>query len=179
MHLPFDVGSFINFYGTRHHASIHGELFRGDNTQLHKNFLHNPVSYNGLSSSVVISGTPITRPHGQLPRAGNLAPRFGPTEKLDYQVELPAFIGVGSEWGVPVDVDKGMDHVFGFVLLNDWSARDIESWESVPFGPSSGRNFATTISPWVLTTETVAPFLIKRERQLKDTSDIPAPVARS
>lgn len=172
MHLPFDIGDFTAFYASRYHAANEGHVFRGMADGLHRNYLHLPVAHQGRASSVVISGTPIVRPHGQVPRAAKKPPKFGPTEKLDFEIELAAFVGKPSTIGHPVHVDKAMEHIFGFVLLNDWSARDIEGWECIPLGPFNGKNFATTVSPWVITPDVIEPYLIDREPQLSSEVQI-------
>jgi fumarylacetoacetase len=119
-----------------------------------------PVAYHGRASSVVVGGTPVRRPHGQAKGADDPAPRFGPSRNLDYECELGFFIGTGNPLGEPVPVGRAGEHVFGFCLLNDWSARDIQGWESQPLGPFLGKSFATTISPWIVTTEALAPFRV-------------------
>ena len=144
LHMPFAVAEYTDFYAGRHHAENMGEMLRGAKS-LPANWLHIPIGYNGRASSVVVSGTPVRRPLGQLGQG-----RFGPTEKLDIELELGAVVGTGSAMGQPVSVAKADEMIFGFVLLNDWSARDIQAWEYQPLGPFQGKAFATSISPWIV-----------------------------
>ncbi len=144
LHMPFTVTEFTDFYAGRHHAENMGKIFRGSD-DLPANWLHMPVGYNGRASSVVVSGTPVRRPLGQL-----AANRFGPSQKLDIELELGAIVGTPSRLGQPVSVAQADEMIFGFVLLNDWSARDIQAWEYQPLGPFQGKAFATTISPWIV-----------------------------
>ena len=157
MHLPVTIGDFTDFYTSSYHATNVGRLFRPDNP-LMPNFKWIPVAYHGRSSSVVVSGTPIRRPNGQTKAPDAATPRFGPTQRLDYEVELGLIVGPGNTLGHPIQIKRAQDHVFGVVLLNDWSARDIQAWEYQPLGPFLAKNFATTISPWVVTMDALAPF---------------------
>ncbi|MFL5342759.1 MAG: fumarylacetoacetase [Gemmataceae bacterium] len=151
--LPAAVGDYTDFYASIHHATNVGRLFRPDNPLL-PNYRHVPIAYHGRSSSLVVSGTAVRRPHGQLGEG-----RFGPTAELDYEVELGALLGPGNSPGQPIPVQEALQHVAGVCLVNDWSARDIQRWEYQPLGPFLSKNFATSVSPWVVTTEALAPFL--------------------
>ena len=148
MHLPFTVADFTDFYSSEAHASNVGRMFRPDAPPLLENWKHLPVGYHGRSGTVVVSGTPVRRPAGQ--RSGPHGPEFGPSERLDFELELGFVVGTPSAQGESVPVDEAEAHLFGVVLLNDWSARDIQAWEYVPLGPFLGKSFATTISPWVV-----------------------------
>jgi fumarylacetoacetase len=143
--LPFAVADYVDFYSSRHHAENVGRMFRPGREPLPANWLHLPVGYHGRSGTVVVSGTPVRRPNGQLP--GPEGPRFGPTERLDFELELGAVIGLPSDG--PVAVARALDHVFGLVLLNDWSARDVQAWEYQPLGPFLAKSFATSIGAWI------------------------------
>ena len=155
--VPFAIGNFTDFYTSSFHATNVGRLFRPDNPLL-PNFKWLPIAYHGRASSVVPSGTPVIRPKGQSKAAQSPAPVFAPSRRLDYEVELGFLVGTGNSLGKAIPVGKAMDHVFGVVLLNDWSARDIQAWEYQPLGPFLAKNFATTISPWVVTLEALEPF---------------------
>lgn len=151
LHLPFEVADYVDFYASEHHASNLGRLFRPDNPEpLLPNWKHMPVSYTGRSGSVVVSGTQIVRPSGQRLPAGAKDPVFGPSLRLDIEAELGFVVGTGNPMGTPIPVEEAADHLFGVVLFNDWSARDIQAWEYVPLGPHLGKSFASTISPWVV-----------------------------
>jgi fumarylacetoacetase len=152
MQLPAVVGDYTDFYASIDHATNVGRMFRPDNPLL-PNYKHVPIAYHGRSSSLVVSGTPVRRPRGQLGEG-----RFGPTHELDYEVELGAFLGPGNALGEPISITQAQEHVAGVCLLNDWSARDIQRWEYQPLGPFLSKNFATTLSPWVVTVEALAPF---------------------
>src|SRR5262249_35980343 len=143
--LPFTVADYADFYSSRHHAENVGRIFRPGREPLPANWLHLPVGYHGRSGTVVVSGTPIRRPRGQLP--GPEGPRFSPTERLDLELELGAGIGFPSDG--PVPAAGALDHVSGLVLLNDWSARDVQAWESQPLGPFLAKSFATSIGAWI------------------------------
>jgi len=147
MRLPIAIGDYVDFYSSLEHATNLGRMFRPDTEPLLPNWRHLPVGYHGRASSVVVSGTPIRRPHGQIPTADG--PTFGPTERLDIELELGFVTGPGNELGTPITTADAPDHVFGFVLVNDWSARDIQRWEYQPLGPFLGKSFATSISPWI------------------------------
>ncbi len=150
LHLPFEVADYVDFYASEHHASNVGRIFRPDAQPLMPNWKHMPVGYHGRAGTVVVSGTGIVRPSGQRKLAGDDAPTFGPSVRLDIEAELGFVVGVGSPLGSPVPVDDFASHVFGAVLVNDWSARDIQAWEYVPLGPHLGKSFATSVSPWVV-----------------------------
>jgi fumarylacetoacetase len=155
--LPCAIGDYTDFYASIHHASNVGSLFRPDNPLL-PNYKWVPIAYHGRASSIVASGSPIQRPWGQIAANPSGPPEFAPTARLDYELELGAFIGPGNRRGEPIPIAKAEDHVFGVCLLNDWSARDIQSWEYQPLGPFLSKNFATTVSPWVVTLEALEPF---------------------
>jgi fumarylacetoacetase len=165
LHLPCEVGDYTDFYAGIHHAAMVGKLFRPDNPLL-PNYRHVPIGYHGRASSVVLSGTPVKRPSGQLP--GPDGPRLGPTERLDLELELGVWIGPGNPLGCPVPIWQAAEHVAGFCLLNDWSARDIQAWEYQPLGPFLAKNFATTISPWIVTLEALAPYRTAWTRPAED-----------
>jgi fumarylacetoacetase len=143
--MPIAIADYVDFYSSRHHASNVGRMFRPGADPLPRNWLHLPVGYHGRAGTVVVSGTPVRRPSGQLP--GPDGPRFGPTERLDFELELGAVIGVPSRG--PVPVERALEHVFGLVLLNDWSARDIQAWEYQPLGPFLAKSFSTSIGAWI------------------------------
>lgn len=166
MHLPMQIGDYTDFYAGVVHATHVGIMFRGPENALQPNYKHIPVGYHGRSSSIVVSGTPIRRPWGQLiadPTKVPKQPETRPTQKLDFEVELGCFISRPNDMGAPIDIEDAVDHIFGYVLLNDWSARDIQAWEYVPLGPFNGKNFATTISPWVVLHEALTPFMTAGE----------------
>ena len=150
LHLPIEVADYVDFYASEHHASNVGRIFRPDGPPLTPNWKHMPIGYHGRAGTVVVSGTDVVRPHGQLKAPSDPTPRFGPSGKLDIEAELGWVVGVGSDLGSPVPVDRFAEHVFGVVILNDWSARDLQAWEYVPLGPFLGKSFATSISAWVL-----------------------------
>jgi fumarylacetoacetase len=150
LHLPFEVADYVDFYASEHHASNLGRLLRPGSEPLMPNWKHLPVSYHGRSGTVVVSGTDIVRPCGQRKGPDEQVPGFGPSRRLDIEAELGFVIGTGSPLGSRITVDDFADHVFGAVLVNDWSARDIQAWEYVPLGPHLGKSFATSISPWVV-----------------------------
>jgi fumarylacetoacetase len=154
---PAVIGDYTDFYASIFHATNVGSLFRPDNPLL-PNYKYVPIGYHGRASSIVPSGTAVRRPQGQAQDPGAAAPRFGPTRALDYELEAGFFIGQGNALGEPIPIDAAEDHVFGVCLVNDWSARDIQAWEYQPLGPFLGKSFATTISPWVVTMEALAPY---------------------
>ncbi|HSM56553.1 MAG TPA: fumarylacetoacetase [Candidatus Sulfomarinibacteraceae bacterium] len=160
MHLPAAIGDYTDFYSSRHHASNVGRMFRGEENPLLPNWRRLPVAYHGRASSVVVSGTPIRRPQGQMLAPGADAPHFGPSQELDFELEVGFLVGPGNELGHAVSIEDAWAHIFGLVLVNDWSARDIQRWEYRPLGPFLGKNFATSISPWVVTLEALAPFRV-------------------
>jgi fumarylacetoacetase len=172
MHVPAAIGDYTDFYASIHHATRVGSLFRPDSPLL-PNYKYIPIAYHGRSSSIVPSGTPIRRPSGQTKSPDEGQPSYRPSRALDYELEAGVFIGEGNAWGHPIDIASAEQHVFGLCLLNDWSARDIQSWEYQPLGPFLAKNFATTVSPWVVTLEALAPF--RCEPAPRDTRD-PAPL---
>jgi fumarylacetoacetase len=157
MHLPAHIGDYTDFYASSFHAANVGALFRPDQPLL-PNYKWVPIGYHGRSSSIVASGVAVRRPHGQSRPAGTAAPVFGPSRSLDYELELGAFVGPGNPPGESIPLAAARGHLFGVILLNDWSARDLQSWEYQPLGPFLAKNFATTVSPWVVTMEALAPF---------------------
>ena len=155
--LPAQVGDYTDFYASVHHATNVGSMFRPDNPLL-PNYKWVPIGYHGRASSLVASGTDVLRPSGQRKKPDEAAPSFGPTRQLDYELEVGAFIGPGNALGAPIPVSEAADRIFGLCLVNDWSARDVQAWEYQPLGPFLAKNFATTVSPWVVMTEALAPF---------------------
>jgi len=158
MLLPARIGDYTDFYSSIWHATNVGKLFRSEEEALKPNWLHLPVGYHGRASSVVVSGTDIHRPMGQT-KPANSNPIFGPCKLLDFEVEVACFYGgKPNDMGRRITIEEAPDHIFGVVLMNDWSARDIQKWEYVPLGPFNGKNFATSISPWIITMEALEPF---------------------
>lgn len=158
MHLPAQIGDYTDFYSSIIHAQNVGEMFRGKDNALMPNWKWLPVGYHGRSSSIVISGTPIRRPIGQTQPNEKESPIFDKCKLLDFELETAFFIGKGNSLGSPVSVQEADRHIFGMVLMNDWSARDIQKWEYVPLGPFLAKNFGTTISPWIVTMEALEPY---------------------
>jgi len=158
MKLPARIGNYTDFYSSYHHAHNVGTMLRGPENALMPNWKWLPVAYHGRASSVVVSGTEVRRPQGQIKPPEASAPAFGPTKSLDYELEMALLIGPGNSLGEPVPINRAVDHVFGFVLMNDWSARDIQAWEYQPLGPFLAKNFCTSISPWVVTLDALEPF---------------------
>ena len=158
MQLPAKIGNYTDFYSSYYHAHNVGTMLRGPENALMPNWKWLPVAYHGRASSVVVSGTDVRRPQGQIKPPDAAAPMFGPTKSLDYELEMAFLIGPGNPLGQPVPIDQAFDHIFGFVLMNDWSARDIQAWEYQPLGPFLAKNFCTSISPWVVTLEALEPF---------------------
>jgi fumarylacetoacetase len=156
LHLPFLISEYTDFYAGRHHATNVGTMFRGAENALPPNWLHIPIGYNGRASSVVVSGTPVRRPWGQVKGPDHAAPTFQPSRRFDIELEMGAVVGVASEG--PVTVTEADAMIFGYVLLNDWSARDIQAWEYQPLGPFQSKATATTISPWIVTRAALEPF---------------------
>ncbi len=150
LHLPFEVADYVDFYASEQHASNVGRIFRPDGEPLTPNWKHLPVGYHGRAGTVVVSGTPVVRPEGQRRGASDPTPIFGPSVRLDIEAEVGVVVGVPSALGQPVPTSAFAEHAFGLVLVNDWSARDIQAWEYVPLGPFLGKSFATSISPWVV-----------------------------
>lgn len=170
MCLPVEIGDYTDFYSSKEHATNVGIMFRGKENALMPNWVHMPVAYHGRASSVVISGTDIVRPKGQTKADDAELPVFGPSNLLDFELETGFIIGRGNELGNSIPVNEAEQHIFGMVLVNDWSARDIQKWEYVPLGPFLGKNFATSISPWIVTLEALGPF------KTKDISQVPEPL---
>ncbi|HEX6160152.1 MAG TPA: fumarylacetoacetase [Thermoanaerobaculia bacterium] len=157
MLLPVDIGDYTDFYASVHHATNVGSMFRPDNPLL-PNYKWVPIGYHGRASSIVVSGTPVRRPHGQTKDDNSAEPAFGPSKRLDYEMELGFFIGRGNKLGEPIAVTDALEHVFGFCLVNDWSVRDVQTWEYQPLGPFLAKNFATSISPWIVTIDALEPY---------------------
>jgi fumarylacetoacetase len=155
--MPCRIGDYTDFYASIHHATNVGSMFRPDNPLL-PNYKWVPVGYHGRASSVVVSGTPVRRPCGQLVGQPSGPPVYAPSRRLDYELEIGAFLGPGNAMGDPIPIAEASDHLFGVCLLNDWSARDIQAWEYQPLGPFLAKNFATSVSPWVVTAEALEPY---------------------
>jgi fumarylacetoacetase len=160
---PVEIGDYTDFYASIHHATNVGSMFRPDNPLL-PNYKYVPIGYHGRASSIFVSGNDIIRPSGQT-KTGDAEPTFGPTKMLDYESELGFFVGRGNSPGDPIAIDEAPSHIFGFCLVNDWSARDIQSWEYQPLGPFLAKNFATTISPWVVTLSALEPYRVPAFRR--------------
>jgi fumarylacetoacetase len=171
MLLPMEVGDYTDFYASREHATNVGTMFRGKENALMPNWLHIPIGYHGRASSIVASGTPIRRPKGQYMPQGASAPEFGPTRQLDIELEVAFVVGTGNALGDSISVDDAEQHIFGLMLFNDWSARDIQSWEYQPLGPFLGKNFGSTVSPWVVTLDALEPF--RTQGPVQDTPVLP------
>ena len=167
MHLPIFVRSFTDFYASREHATNVGSMFRDPANALMPNWLSIPIGYNGRASTVVVGGTDIHRPLGQTKPASVEEPVFGPCRRLDFELELGAIVGTPNPMGQPITVSEAYHMIFGYVLLNDWSARDVQAWEYQPLGPFQSKAFATTISPWVVTREALEPFRVSTPEKLK------------
>jgi fumarylacetoacetase len=163
--LPANIGDYTDFYASKEHATNLGQMFRPGQPPLMENWLHLPVGYHGRASSIVVSGTPVRRPNGQKKPVPEQPPVFGPSMALDYELELATWVGTGNELGEPINVNDAGKHIFGFSLFNDWSARDIQKWEYVPLGPFLGKNFASTISPWIVTTFALEQFRVATPAQ--------------
>ena len=160
MLLPLSIPGYTDFYSSKEHATNVGSMFRDPQHALLPNWLHVPIAYNGRASSIVVSGTPVLRPNGQTKPPDAKLPVFGPCRKLDFELEMAFVIGVGNALGEPVPVGSALSRVFGMVLMNDWSARDIQQWEYIPLGPFNSKTFATSISPWVVTMAALEPFRV-------------------
>jgi fumarylacetoacetase len=165
LHLPVEIGGYTDFYSSKEHATNVGMMFRDPKNALLPNWLHLPVGYNGRASSVVVSGTPVRRPNGQTKAPNAENPSFGPSAKLDIELETAFIVGEGNALGEPIAVGEAERHIFGMVLMNDWSARDIQQWEYVPLGPFNSKGFATSISPWVVTLDALEPFRVEGPAQ--------------
>jgi fumarylacetoacetase len=165
LHLPVAVAGYTDFYSSKEHATNVGVMFRGKDNALQPNWLHMPIGYNGRASTVVVSGTRVRRPCGQLKPPTAEVPSFGPCKRLDFELEMGVVVGQPSTMGEMLSESRAEEMIFGFVLLNDWSARDIQQWEYVPLGPFQAKAFATSISPWVVTREALEPFRVHGPRQ--------------
>ena len=162
LHMPFAVSGYTDFYSSKEHATNVGVMFRGKDNALQPNWLHMPIGYNGRASTVVVSGTPVRRPRGQLKPPTADVPSFGPCKRLDFELEMGVVVGQPSPMGEMLTEKQAEEMIFGFVILNDWSARDIQQWEYVPLGPFQAKAFGTSISPWVVTREALEPFRLAR-----------------
>jgi fumarylacetoacetase len=165
MLLPVEIPGYTDFYSSKEHATNVGSMFRDPANALMPNWLEIPIGYNGRASSVVVSGTPVQRPNGQLKAPTAERPVFGPCRKLDIELETGFIVGKGNALGSPIACEDAEDHIFGMVLLNDWSARDIQQWEYVPLGPFNAKTFATSISPWIVTIDALEPFRVAQPEQ--------------
>ncbi len=163
--MPMHIGAFVDFYSGIHHASNVGKMFRPDMPPLLPNYRSLPVGYNGRSSSVIVSGEPVTRPNGQMKNPNEEGPIFRPTNELDFELELGFITIRENEIGQPIRIDEAEDYMLGVVLVNDWSARDVQRWEYQPLGPFLAKSFATSISPWIVTLDALEPFRIEGQRQ--------------
>jgi fumarylacetoacetase len=172
LHLPATIGDYTDFFVSIHHATNVGKLFRPDSPLL-PNYKWVPIGYHGRASTVRPSGVPVRRPNGQRKRPDETAPSFGPCRNLDYELELGVWIGPGNEQDTPIPIGRAAEHVAGYCLLNDWSARDVQAWEYQPLGPFLSKSFATTVSPWLVTPEALAPF---RTAQPARPAGDPAPL---
>jgi fumarylacetoacetase len=165
MRLPVEIGDYTDFYSSRNHAFNMGSIIRGPENALQPNWVHLPVGYHGRSSTVVVDGTEIKRPRGQIKLPDQEGPTFSETKRFDIEVEVGVVVGKSNNIGQPIKTKEAEDYVFGLVLLNDWSARDFQTWEYVPLGPFTAKNFATTISPWIVTLEALKPFEVELPKQ--------------
>lgn len=165
MLLPLAISGYTDFYSSKEHATNVGSMLRDPAHALLPNWLYVPIAYNGRASSIVVSGTPILRPNGQIKRTDAAQPSFGPSQRLDFELEMAFIVGAGNALGEPIPVDAALSHVFGMVLMNDWSARDIQQWEYIPLGPFNSKTFGTSISPWVVTMDALEPFRVEGPAQ--------------
>jgi fumarylacetoacetase len=171
MLLPLTIPGYTDFYSSKEHATNVGSMFRDPQHALLPNWLYVPIAYNGRASSIVVSGTPVLRPNGQTKRPDAKQPVFGPSRRLDFELEMAFIVGAGNALGEPIPVESALAHVFGMVLMNDWSARDIQQWEYIPLGPFNSKTFATSISPWVVTMDALAPFRV--DGPVQDPAPLP------
>jgi fumarylacetoacetase len=171
LHLPFEAGDYVDYYASEDHASNLGRMFRPDQAALTPNWKWMPIGYHGRAGTIVVSGTPVVRPAGQRKAPADSTPSFGPSLRLDIEAELGFVVGPGTRLGEPVPLDRAPEHLFGVVLVNDWSARDIQSWEYVPLGPYLGKSFATSVSPWVV------PFEALEEARTPSPARDPQPLS--
>ena len=165
MCLPVSIGDYTDFYSSREHATNAGTMFRDPANALFPNWLHLPVGYHGRASSIFVSGTPVRRPKGQTLPQDATNPVFGPSKQVDFELEMAFIVGKNNALGQPVPIEEAEDHIFGLALFNDWSARDIQKWEYVPLGPFLAKNFASTLSPWIITLEALEPFRVAGPKQ--------------
>lgn len=172
MHLPVRIGDYTDFYSSREHATNVGKMFRDPDNALLPNWLHLPVGYHGRASSIVVSGTNIRRPNGQTMPNGADTPVFGPSKRLDFELEMACVVGKKTKLGNAIPVDEAEEYIFGVVLFNDWSARDIQKWEYVPLGPFLGKNFASSVSPWIVTMDAIDHLRVEGYTQ-KDPEPLP------
>ncbi|KAJ7539418.1 hypothetical protein O6H91_11G091700 [Diphasiastrum complanatum] len=160
LELPAVIGDYSDFFSSKDHVMTCGTIYRGEDYRIPPNWLYLPIAYHGRSSSIVVSGTDIIRPWGQTgPPNSTSPPEFKPSNRVDFELEMAMFVGPGNDLGTRVSIHDAADHIFGLVLMNDWSARDIQKWESSPLGPFLGKSFGTTISPWIVTLEALEPFI--------------------
>src|SRR5207248_6457457 len=174
LHMPFAVSGYTDFYSSKEHATNVGVMFRGKDNALQPNWLHMPIGYNGRASTVVVSGTKVRRPRGQLKPPNAELPSFEPCKRLDFELEMGIVVGQSSKMGEMLTEKQAEAMIFGFVILNDWSARDIQQWEYVPLGPFQAKAFGTSISPWVVTREALEPFRVRGPAQ----DPVPLPYLR-
>lgn len=165
MLLPIDVGDFTGFFSSKHHANNVSNIFNFKNTEIESNWLHMPLAFNQRSSSVIVSGTNIRRPLGQTISDGKSAPEFGPSKKIDLELETAFITTAANHFGEPIPVNEAQDYIFGMVLMNDWSARDFQKWETKPLSPAASKSFATTISPWIVTMDAFEPYRCENPNQ--------------
>jgi len=158
MHMPINVGDYTDCYSSEDHARNVGKMFRDPENALLPNWKHMPVAYHGRASSIIVSGTPIKRPHGQLKPADDQPPIYGPSRLLDFELEMAFITHPGKPMGESISTSEADDYIFGMVIFNDWSARDIQKWEYIPLGPFLGKNFASSISPWIVTLDALEPY---------------------
>ena len=170
--MPCKIGDYTDFYTSIHHATTVGSLFRPDNPLL-PNYKWVPIGYHGRASSIGVSGQSFHRPMGQIKAPDALEPVLAPCKRLDYELEVGIYIGSGNDMGEPISIDNVDEHVFGLCLFNDWSARDIQAWEYQPLGPFLSKSFASTVSPWIITTEALAPFRAEWTRDSEDPQPLP------
>jgi fumarylacetoacetase len=171
LHLPVAPAGYTDFYSSREHATNVGTMFRGKDNALNENWLWIPIGYNGRASTLVVGGSPVRRPKGQIKGPNDARPAYGPSRRLDIELEMAAIVGFDTSIGKTLTVDEAQNTIFGFALLNDWSARDIQQWEYVPLGPFQGKAFATSVGAWVVTAEALAPFRVEGPRQEPEPLD--------
>ncbi|MCB9309392.1 MAG: fumarylacetoacetase [Lewinellaceae bacterium] len=167
MVLPITIGDYTDFYSSKEHATNVGIMFRDPKNALLPNWLHIPVGYHGRSSSIVVSGTEVHRPNGQTIQGNDTSPTYGPSRQVDFELEMAFVIGKNSGLGQPIGINEAESYIFGLMLFNDWSARDIQKWEYVPLGPFLAKNFASTLSPWIITMESLEPFKVEAQPREK------------